>query len=55
MPAFLIDTKLEHAKDKLDLKKELIKLLADPEIQRQLYEAIVMEDSRREKSANIYK
>ncbi len=54
MPAFLIHTKTEQPETQLDLKKELIKLLADPEIQKQLYEAIVTEDCRREKSAKIY-
>ena len=54
MPAFLIDTRTKQPETRSDLKKELIKLLADPEIQKQLYEAIVTEDNRREKSAKIY-
>ncbi len=54
-PGFLIYTGMERAETQPNLKSELIKLLADPEIQKQLYEAIVTEDCRREKSAKIYK
>jgi len=55
MPAFLIDTRTKQPETKFDFKRELIKLMADPEIQKQLYDAIETEDCRRESRAKIYK
>ena len=55
MPAILIDTRTKQAETSLDLKKELIKLLADPEVRKQIFEAIITESARRESMARIYK
>lgn len=55
MPALEIDTKTEEPETRLNLKKALIKLLADPEIRVQLYEAIMTEDKLRENIAKYYR
>ncbi len=55
LPVIEIDIKTEKIKKQRKLKRELIKLLADPEVQMHLYNAMVSESSHRKNMAESYK
>ena len=54
IPAVEIDARTEEPEPRSNLKKLLIKLLADPEVREQLYNAIKTEDALRESRARMY-
>ena len=51
MPGIEIDTKTEKPQTTSDLKKALMRLLMDPDIRRQLLEAVRSEEALRESIA----
>jgi hypothetical protein len=55
MPAIEIDTSTEESVVQPNLKQALIKLLVDPEVRAQIYEAVMTEDKHRENIAKYYK
>jgi hypothetical protein len=50
-----IDTRTEEPQNLHNLKKALTRLLADPDIRKQIYEAIKTEETLREYRAKSYK
>lgn len=50
-----IDTGTEEPQNLHNLKKALIRLLSDPDIRKQIYEAIKIEETLREYRAKSYK
>lgn len=55
LPVIEIDAKTKEPEKRSELKKALITLLADPEIQTHLYNAMVSESSRRKNMAKSYR
>ncbi len=56
LPVIEIEARTEKKLNPIpDLKKLLINLLADPDVQRHLYDAIVSEASHRENRAKTYR
>jgi hypothetical protein len=53
--ALEIDAGTEEPENLHNLKKALIRLLADPDIRKQIYEAIKTEETLREYRAKSYK
>lgn len=55
IPVIEISAKTKEPEKRHELKKALIMLLADPEVQTHIYDAIVSESSRRKNMAKSYR